>query len=70
MIIEKNEAVPAKGGNIVVYNEIVGSDKTAMCEEYTMCKYEGSSANEFIALELILDWDRKMEAVAKTDAKA
>ena len=50
MIIEKNEAVPAKGGNIVVYNEIAGSDKTVMCEEYTMCKYEGSSANEFIAL--------------------
>ena len=69
VITEKNEAVPAKGGNIVVYNEIAGSDKTVMCEEYTMCKYEGSSANEFIALELILDWDRRAEAVVKTSTK-
>src|SRR5450830_1244366 len=69
VIIEKNEAVPAKGGNIVVYSEIAGSDKKAMCEEYTMCKYEGSCANEFIALELILDWDRRIEAVVKTDTK-
>lgn len=69
VITEKNEAVPAKGGNIVVYNEIVGSDKTTLCDEYTMCKYEGADANEFVALELILDWDRKVEAVAKAEVK-
>jgi len=32
-----------------------------------MCKYEGADANEFVALELILDWDRKVEAVAKDE---
>ncbi len=37
-----------------------------MCEEYTMCKYEGANADEFIALEMILDWDRKGEASKKS----
>lgn len=36
-IIEKNEDVPTQGGNIEVYNSIVGSDKSTVCEEYTMC---------------------------------
>ena len=36
-IIEKNEDTPTRGGNIEAYNAIVGSDKTATCEEYTMC---------------------------------
>ena len=31
-----------------------------------MCKYEGANANEFIALEMILDWDRKGEASKKS----
>lgn len=34
-----------------------------------MCKYEGADANEFVALELILDWDRQVEAVAKAEVK-
>ena len=66
LIIEKEEEVPTKGGNIICYNEIVGSDKTTSCSEYTMCKYEGSSANEFVALELILDWAREGEAGKKS----
>jgi hypothetical protein len=36
-IIEKNEDVPTQGGNIEAYNSIVGSDKSTVCEEYTMC---------------------------------
>jgi hypothetical protein len=40
-IIDKNEDVPTKGGNIQVYNEIVGSDKNSVCDEYTMCQFEG-----------------------------
>lgn len=27
-----------------------------MCEEYTFYKYELSTAEQFVALELILDW--------------
>jgi hypothetical protein len=65
-VIEKDAAVPEKYGNIAAYNEIVGSDKTVMCEEYTMCKYEGSDAREFVALELILDWNREGEAGKKS----
>ena len=61
-IIEKNEDVPTQGGNIEVYNSIVGSDKSTVCEEYTMCQFEGQSAQEFIALQLILDWNREGEA--------
>ena len=65
-IIEKNEDVPTKGGNIEAYNTIVGSDKTATCEEYTMCQFEGSTAQEFIALQLILDWNREGDAGKKS----
>jgi hypothetical protein len=65
-IIEKNEDVPTQGGNIEVYNGIVGSDKTTVCEEYTMCQFEGQSAQEFIALQLILDWNREGEAGKKS----
>ena len=49
-IIAKNEAIPTKGGNIDAYNTVVGSEKTSLCEEYTMCQFEGSSAQDFIAL--------------------
>jgi hypothetical protein len=31
-----------------------------------MCKYEGDSAKEFIALELILDWNREGDAGKKS----
>ena len=65
-IIEKNEDVPTKGGNIDSYNTVVGSDKSTFCEEYTMCQFEGSSAQEFIALQLILDWNREGEAGKKS----
>ena len=60
-IVEKNEAVPEKGGNITKYNAITGEEKASVCFEYTMVKFEGSYADEFIALELALDWDREGE---------
>lgn len=59
-------ATPDKGGNITEYNKIVGSEKTASCEEYTMCKFESNKADEFVALELILDWGRKGDAGKKS----
>ena len=65
-IVEKNEAVPTKGGNIEKYKTITGEEKASECFEYTMCKYEGSCAEEFIALELVLDWDREGEEGKKS----
>ena len=44
------EAVPTRNGNIDVYAELIGSDKTAICEEYTMCQYEGDNALEFFGI--------------------
>ena len=38
---------------------IVGADKSADCEEFTMCKFEGNQSDEFIALALALDWERE-----------
>ena len=55
-----------KGGNVEVYGTIVGADKKTVCEEYTMCQFEGQSAQEFIALQLILDWNREGEAGKKS----
>ena len=66
-IVEKNEAVPAKGGNIEKLKTITGDEgKTGECYEYTMVKYEGHQADEFIALELALDWDREGEEGKKS----
>ena len=65
-IVEKNEAVPAKGGNIEKYRTITGEEKAGQCFEYTMVKYEGSLADEFIALELALDWNREGEEGKKS----
>ena len=63
-IVDKNEDVPSRGGNIEVYKGLAGEDK--ICQEYTMCQYMGDSAKEFIALELILDWNREGEAGKKS----
>ena len=58
-IVEKNEAAPALGGNMEKYKEIVGEDKNSECFEYTMTKFEGTAPEEFVCLELALDWDRE-----------
>lgn len=50
------EEIPTRGGNIVVYQSIVGPPYQIVCEEYTMCKFESESAAEFVALQLIKDW--------------
>lgn len=56
-IIEKDEETPTKGGNVEAFKALAGEDQ--VCQEYTMCKYMGDSAKEFIALQLILDWNRE-----------
>lgn len=43
-----DEKVPAWGGNILVYQNLSGTQLE--CEEYTMCKWESAFAAEFVAL--------------------
>ena len=44
------EDVPTMFGNTEAYSAVLGGDKAAVCEEYTMCQYMGDSALEFIGL--------------------
>ena len=60
------EKVPTKGGNVTQYTTIIGSEKQALCEEYTMCQYEGSSALELIGIQMLEDWNRKGDLSGQT----
>ena len=54
------EAVPKKGGNIERYAQLSGAATAVQAEnqaEYTFCKFEGETGEEFIALQLLLDWE-------------
>ena len=55
-VIRMKEEIPTRGGNIVVYNQIIGGDKASNCLEFTMCKFDGENAAEFIALQLLCDF--------------
>ena len=48
--IDLNQDIPTKGGNIFKYNQLVGQDKFSSCDEYTMVKFEGDDAMEFVGL--------------------
>ena len=70
-LIEKDEEVPTLGGNIAKYSEISGGDKSSSCTEYTMVKYQGSTGEDFVALQLALDFeDFKGVNAANPDAVA
>lgn len=56
-MIEKNEDVPTQGGNIAKFSEISGGDKSTTCHEFTMTKFTGTTGEEFIALQLALDFE-------------
>ena len=64
--IALGEATPTMGGNIDAYKTVIGDDKSPNCDEYTMCQYMGSSAFEFIGLQMILDYNREGEEAEKT----
>lgn len=59
--IEANDEKPDRGGNVEAYKLIVGEEKPIACEEYTMCQWESTSAEELIATQLIEDWARSGE---------
>ena len=54
---EANSETPALGGNAAKYGEILGEDKTAACSEFTMVKFQGSTGDQFVALQLALDFE-------------
>lgn len=56
-MIEKNEEVPTQGGNIAKFSEISGGDKATSCHEFTMVKFTGTTGEEFVALQLALDFE-------------
>mmetsp|Transcript_22389 Transcript_22389/g.27539 ORF Transcript_22389/g.27539 Transcript_22389/m.27539 type:complete len:234 (-) Transcript_22389:99-800(-) len=56
-VIAKAEAKPTKGGNIAKYNEIKGGDNTSSCAEFTFPQFEGTTGQQFIALQLALDFE-------------
>jgi len=66
-VIEKNEEVPALGGNIAKYSELSGSDSSGSCAEFTMVKFTGTTGEEFVALQLALDFEDFKGTQAKKD---
>ena len=56
-VIEKNEDQPTLGGNVAKYTELSGQDKSAGCSEFTMVKFTGTTGEQFIALQLALDFE-------------
>lgn len=64
-VVDKEEAAPTKGGNIAKFTELSGGDKAASCYEFTMAQFEGSRGEEFIALQLALDFEGLNESTKK-----
>lgn len=69
-IVDKNEDVPTKGGNIAKLTALSGEDKTGSCFEFTMPKFEGSTGIEFVALQLALDFEEFEKPKEHKDAPA
>ncbi len=57
-VIDKNEDKPTQGGNIAKYSELSGDDKSASCFEFTMPKFQGTTGEQFVALQLALDFEQ------------
>lgn len=48
--IALEQETPDQKGNIAAYSKIMGEDKVATCDEFTMCQWENSDAMELVAL--------------------
>ena len=46
-----------QGGNISKLSEIIGNDKSKDCYEYSAMGFTGESGEEFVALQLALDFE-------------
>ena len=69
-VIEKDEQNPTLGGNIAKFTELSGQDKSAVCSEFTMLKFPGSTGDEFVALQLALDFEGLNSGAKKDGAEA
>ena len=67
-VIDKEEETPTKGGNIAKYSELSGGDKSSSCHEFTMVKYTGSTGEDFVALQLAVDFEGMNEGVKQPEA--
>ena len=54
-VIAKSEPKVTKGGNIAKYNELLGEDKSTVCAEFTFPQFEGTTGQEFVALQLAMN---------------
>ena len=60
-VVEMNEKTsPTMGGNVIVYQQLGGP--AAITFEYTHFKYELATAEQFVALQLILDYGRNKKS--------
>ena len=57
--IAEEEAVPRQGGNIHVYKTMCPGD--AVCEEFTMCQFDNEDAKQFVAVEMIMEWNKQSD---------
>ena len=64
-IKSKAEDEPAEGGNLAKLAEMAGAGRDAKAKETSYYNYQGQSAEEFVALLLARDFDRKAEADKK-----
>jgi hypothetical protein len=44
------QETPDRKGNIAAYSKIMGADKVASCDEFTMCQWESADAMLLVAL--------------------
>jgi hypothetical protein len=54
-VVALNAPVPVAGGNVIAFNQMGGVD---VCHEFTHWKYNESSAEAFVALQLLIDYGR------------
>ena len=68
-IIAKAEDAPAEGGNCTKLESVSGASREAKATEASFFDYTGSSAEEFVAILLVKDFDKWAEVQkAKEDA--
>ena len=63
-VVEKGEVAPTKGGNIAKYSELSGGDKAPFAFEFTFAQFEGTRGEEFVALQMALDFEGMNESTA------
>ena len=69
-IVGREEAEPAEGGNLQKLKEMAGDGKEPRGAEASFFGYQGSSAEEFVAILLYRDYDKSAEKKKEAQAPA